>query len=57
MHSQAEDIGVKRAGLSLIANALDCGIDRFMEIPEWLVNSVQAYRRPQAGCRQYDGIR
>ncbi|HEY9081014.1 hypothetical protein [Magnetovibrio sp.] len=51
MLTQAQDMDEKRTGLSWIANAMDCGVDRFMEIPEWLANTVQPYRNLQTGCK------
>ena len=51
MLTQAQNMDEKRMGLSWIANALECRIDRFLEIPEWLANTVKPYRNVEAGCQ------
>jgi len=48
--SQSRDANEKQAGLTLIAAALDCGIERFMDVPDDLVNSLQAYRSTPPAC-------
>jgi len=50
IQSQSTDARIKQSGLSSIAAALDCGIERFVEIPDWLVDSVQSYRDEHQVC-------
>lgn len=50
VQSQSQDIKVRQRGLLAIAKAMDCGIDRFMEIPKWLAELVSTYRSKRLGC-------
>ena len=42
--TQLGDPSSKQQGLALIAAALDNGVTMYMQIPQWLSNSVRPYR-------------
>ena len=55
--SQSPDATTKQKGLMSIAQALDCGAEKFIEIPVWLKQGVQAYRGQRLSCPVGNSVR